>query len=94
MKYLLISLSDKMFAAISKWFTGQTNTLDRQHAKVSWDEALDNAIYKISQLGNVESEGGKEKLGLILDELKLTQLSTQSTLDEIHWSELGDQESA
>ena len=83
-----------MFAAISKWFQGQTNTLDRQHAKVSWDEALDNAIYKIGQLSNVESETGKENLALILDELKLKQLSTQSLLDEIYWSEYNDQESA
>ena len=78
-----------MFAAISRWFQGQTNTLDRQHAKVSWEEALDNAVHKISQLKDVESERGRELLGKIIDELKLVQFSTQSLLDEINFSERG-----
>ena len=76
-----------MFAAISRWFQGQTNTLDRRHARVSWEEALDHAVHQISQLRDVESEPGRERLAKIIDQLKLVQLSTQSLLDEIDFSE-------
>ena len=72
-----------MFSAISNWFSTQTNKLDKAHANISWEEALDNAIYKISLLKSVESDTGKDKLALILDELKLIQFSTQAMLNEI-----------
>jgi anaerobic selenocysteine-containing dehydrogenase len=45
--------------------------LERAHAEVSWEEALDKAVEKIGQLSDIESDKGKYKLGLIIDELKL-----------------------
>ena len=77
----------KLIEAFSNWFSGQTNALDKRHANVRWEEALDNAILKIENLTNVESDSGKEDLGLILDELKLIQLSTQSMLNEIQYDD-------
>ena len=50
---------------------------------MSWEEALDSAIYKISQLKDLESDYGKEQLGIILDQLKLDQLRTQSEIAEV-----------
>ena len=52
-----------MFSAISNFFSRQITQLNRAHAEVSWEEALDSAIYKISQLKDLESDHGKEQLG-------------------------------
>ena len=60
-----------MFSAIKNFFGRQINHLQQAHAVVSWEEALDTAIGKISRLTDVDSEKGKKKLGLILDELRL-----------------------
>lgn len=66
-----------MFKAISGFFSKQFSHLELAHAEVRWEEALDTAIQKISQLDDIESDKGKFKLAIILDELKLTQLRTQ-----------------
>ena len=63
-----------MLSAITGYFMRQFTYLEKANAEATWDEALDLAIYKISQLRDIESENGKQELGLILDELKLAQL--------------------
>ena len=69
-----------MFSAISNFFSRQFNHLNQAHAQVSWEEALDAAIFKISQIKeDIETDIGKYKLGIIIDELKLTQLACNKT---------------
>ncbi len=60
-----------MFKAIGGFFKRQLNTYEKAHAKMSWEEALDSAICQISELEDIESDKGKYKLGMILDNLKL-----------------------
>ena len=71
-----------MFSAISNFFKRQASNLSKAHAHASWEEALDTAVAKINALKDIESEKGKHKLGVILDELKLIQLATQENLGE------------
>ena len=49
----------------------QVSIFEKNHAEVSWDDALDNAVDQINSLGTLETPAGKQALGNILDELKL-----------------------
>lgn len=71
-----------MFAAISNFFGVPVTKFEQSQAQVSWDEKLDEAIYKIERLREIDSDEGKEKLGLILDDLRLFQMETQMIKNE------------
>ena len=71
-----------MFKAIGGFFKRQIYTYEKAHAKMSWEEALDLAIFQISELEDIDSDKGKYKLGLIIDDLKLKQLVTNQTKSE------------
>ena len=60
-----------MLSAIKNFFYTRITSLEKAHAAVTWEEALDDAVFKIGQNPSIETESGKERLGKILDELKL-----------------------
>jgi len=72
---------EKMLSAISNFFQRMKLTnLERAHAQVSWEEALDEAVLKINELKDVDSAFGKLKLAEIISELKEAQSDHQETL--------------
>jgi len=71
-----------MFKAITSFFSRQCAQLERANAEVTWEGALDRAVEQISKLQDVDSDKGKFKLTIILDELRLVQLATQAAKSE------------
>ena len=67
---------------VSESVQDQFEIFSKNHAEVSWDNALDSAVDQIKSLGNLENPAGKAALGLILDELKLIQLETEQTRND------------
>ena len=85
-----------MIKAVKALFSNSTSYFEKSQAETSWEEALDEAINKINKLKDIESDEGKEKLGLILDELRLKQMSTQHIKDKFTGADAtsGDVENA
>jgi hypothetical protein len=43
------------------------------HTEITWQEALDNAVLKIHEIKDIESEAGKRQLNAVIEGLKFQQ---------------------
>ena len=58
---------------LGNWFNKQITSIETAHAEISWEEALDTAIYDINAIKDIESESGQKKLKNIFLQLQKAQ---------------------
>ncbi len=52
------------------WVKKQMTEISEVHTEITWQEALDNAVLKIHEIKDIESETGKRQLGAVIEGLK------------------------
>ena len=65
------------------WFQKQMTEISEVHTEITWQEALDNAVLKIHEIKDIESETGKRQLGAVIEGLKFQQAKHKSYMERL-----------
>ena len=60
----------KSFRGVMSGVKKQMTEIIEVHTEITWQEALDNAVLKIHEIKDIESETGKRQLGAVIEGLK------------------------
>jgi hypothetical protein len=71
-----------MWGVVS-WFKKQMTEIHEVHTEITWQEALDNAVLRIHEIKDIESDQGKKDLKDILDGLKFRQHEHKVYMEQI-----------
>ena len=63
----------KSFKGVVSWMKKQMTEISEVHTEITWQEALDNAVLKIHEIKDIESDSGKRELTAVIDSLKFQQ---------------------
>jgi len=61
----------KSLKGVMSWVKKQMTEISEVHTEITWQEALDNAVLKIHEIKDIESEIGKRQLNAVIEGLKL-----------------------